>query len=536
MPPQTHRINRQILDIAFGPTDGWVDLQQVAAEVMKHQGMAAMETVFDQLVGPQQQVRLETLELDLGTLQGPDWPQQFSHRLQQCLHHSLQQALRDPTTAPTSPTTATTPEESLFHQLLFFCQQGRLPWWGGKPPAHWLELLQTTLTPTQWQTLATTLQTDPRPLRRLIYTTSDSFLATLVQQWLGLPQAAQVLQLLTPAPWPQSAKAQCREQFWREVITPRTSPGSVEGPQLMAQLLRERQQLSLADSGALDPRDVSETLSRWPTPWRNWLEQILTTPEFSSAAAAEADPTPSQAEPADPQTAASRAQAESDPVVGEERTDQADVSSRDVAGEGAPAAPSAATHPPERVLPGTPESPPSPRSPAVAPSETDEPVYVEAAGMVIVHPFLSELFHRFELLEDGQFCDTASQRRAVALLTYLAFGDIPVAEYEQLLPKLLAAWPWADPLPRYDLTEPERQACDQLLQAVLTHWSALRSSDPDWLREAFFWRDGKLTPVDQGWRLTIENRAQDVLLNRLPWGIGVIRLPWMTDFLHVSWA
>ena len=154
---------------------------------------------------------------------------------------------------------------------------------------------------------------------------------------------------------------------------------------------------------------------------------------------------------------------------------------------------------------------------------------------MIVHPFLPELFDSLGVWRDRQFAHPQAQRRAVALLTYLAFGDRPVLEYDLLLPKLLAAWPWAEPLPPHGLSESERQACDQLLAAVLQHWQALRSSSADWLRETFFWRDGKFTPVDGGWRLTIERHAQDVLLNRLPWGLGVIYLPWMTEVLHVSW-
>jgi hypothetical protein len=165
-----------------------------------------------------------------------------------------------------------------------------------------------------------------------------------------------------------------------------------------------------------------------------------------------------------------------------------------------------------------------------------ESLYVEGAGAIIVHPFLAELFSSLDLLEEQQFCDRAAQRRAVALTTYLTFGDINVLEYDLLLPKLLCVWPWEEPLPPYELNASEHQACEALLAAVLKHWSVLRTTSIDWLRQQFFWRGGKLTSVDFGWQLTIERQAQDILLNQLPWGIGTIRLPWMLDVLHVDWT
>jgi len=70
---------------------------------------------------------------------------------------------------------------------------------------------------------------------------------------------------------------------------------------------------------------------------------------------------------------------------------------------------------------------------------------------------------------------------------------------------------------------------------VLQHWTALRSSSPEWLRAQFFLREGKLERADSGWLLTIERHAQDVLLARLPWGFGVVGLPWLTDRIFVHW-
>jgi hypothetical protein len=124
----------------------------------------------------------------------------------------------------------------------------------------------------------------------------------------------------------------------------------------------------------------------------------------------------------------------------------------------------------------------------------------------------------------------------VYLLSYLTIDSDEVPEYDLLLPKLLCGLPWEEPLPSGKLAAEERAACEELLSAVLSHWSALKSNSPAWMREQFLLRQGKLERIEADWRLTVEHRLQDVLLARLPWGIGFIRLPWMPGGLYVRWT
>ncbi len=46
---------------------------------------------------------------------------------------------------------------------------------------------------------------------------------------------------------------------------------------------------------------------------------------------------------------------------------------------------------------------------------------------------------------------------------------------------------------------------------------------------------GDLLRVDEGWRLKVARTGYDVLLDRLPWGIGFVLLPWMKQPLYVEW-
>ena len=45
----------------------------------------------------------------------------------------------------------------------------------------------------------------------------------------------------------------------------------------------------------------------------------------------------------------------------------------------------------------------------------------------------------------------------------------------------------------------------------------------------------KLTQDDEAWRLVVEPRPFDMLLDRIPWGYGTLKLPWMAQVLHVDW-
>jgi hypothetical protein len=167
--------------------------------------------------------------------------------------------------------------------------------------------------------------------------------------------------------------------------------------------------------------------------------------------------------------------------------------------------------------------------------DEDVAIYLEGAGAILLHPFLESLFRERELLVEGGFRDAAARNRAVQLLGLLTFGSASVPEYELVLAKVLCGVALEEPIEPVQLEDDDLAACEALLRAVLEHWNALRSSSPEWLRVQFLLREGKLELVDSGYLLTVERRAQDVLLARLPWGCGVVRLPWLTDRIFVRW-
>ena len=123
------------------------------------------------------------------------------------------------------------------------------------------------------------------------------------------------------------------------------------------------------------------------------------------------------------------------------------------------------------------------------------------------------------------------------LLHYLATGETKVAEFNLLLAKLLCAVDFEEPIPNFiELTEKEKEESGNLLKSVTEHWAPLKNTSAEGLRNSFFEREGKLTQTETGWLLLVEQKTIDILLDKLPWGIGTIKLPWMKNTLNVEWC
>lgn len=163
--------------------------------------------------------------------------------------------------------------------------------------------------------------------------------------------------------------------------------------------------------------------------------------------------------------------------------------------------------------------------------------FVRHAGLVLLHPFLVPLMKTLGLLKpDKSFKNKKATAHAVSLLHYLSTGETAPPEYDLTLPKLLCSVSSRTSIDRYKtLSAAEKEEADSLLQAVIKHWGALGEVGNDSLRQGFLQRDGKLSRRDSDWLLQVESQTLDILLDRLPWGIGIVKLPWMTNMLFVEW-
>lgn len=158
----------------------------------------------------------------------------------------------------------------------------------------------------------------------------------------------------------------------------------------------------------------------------------------------------------------------------------------------------------------------------------------EKAGLILLHPFLVRFFGGIGLLTESN--DINDIGKACMLLHYLATETEDVTDVELTLEKILLGIP-LNTIINYQtpLTEAEKKLCEELLRAVLEHWVVLKKSTINTLRDMFLKRDGELTLTDSSIKLKIERSAQDILLEKVPWNISLIRLKWMGKMMHVEW-
>jgi len=174
-------------------------------------------------------------------------------------------------------------------------------------------------------------------------------------------------------------------------------------------------------------------------------------------------------------------------------------------------------------------------SEAIERIDMKEGAYIGSAGLVLLHPFLPRYFEALGIAAEDRLLQP---ERALCLLHFLATGQRLAPEHELLLPKLLCGVPFETPVESsIELTAAEEEEASALLNAVVGHWDALRDTSADGLRASFLARAGKLSERSDGdFLLQVEAQSFDILLERLPWSISIVKLPWMARQLWVEWG
>ncbi len=166
----------------------------------------------------------------------------------------------------------------------------------------------------------------------------------------------------------------------------------------------------------------------------------------------------------------------------------------------------------------------------------DETIPVSNAGLVLAAPFLPYFFKGLGLVEHKQFVSREAQNRGVLLLQALLDDSFSYEESDLLLNKILCGIPPDEPIPvSFSPTETEKEEIKNLLEAMVRQWTALKSTSGESMAKGFFPREGSLKRVSKGYQLTIARISIDILLNRLPWAISIIKLPWMEETLFTEW-
>jgi hypothetical protein len=165
-----------------------------------------------------------------------------------------------------------------------------------------------------------------------------------------------------------------------------------------------------------------------------------------------------------------------------------------------------------------------------------EPIYIFNAGLVLLNPFLARLFDKSGLIENKAFKTEEHRLKAMILLHYLATGQDNPSEHELVFNKIITGEePSAQVELNITLSQEEKDLCDSLLDAAISNWTALKKTSRDNLRGSFLLREGKLLFEQEGWRLSLEQKAYDILIDRLPWGYSLMKYQWMKYPIYTEW-
>ncbi len=563
---QAHIIRRQSLELDIAPGEDAHRLQEEIKRVFADKVVPVMDGVMSERVTEYELLRIDRLELDLGVMDLDRIDDQFVERVRDRLDHVLAGEINRSTAPNAWDMTAAADEQvglpqlvkledSELQLLIHYLRTGMLPWWSREDMSFELEtsldrqleqqpehLLQAMSSLSPRRTAARLSKQLSQPLlERMIQALAAQYGESLARQ---LEQIAAVLNHQEVRVLGQ-ASAVVYEPLLRQLL--QAKPVTEAGVrQLFASLVQRLVSELYVDAAPLYERlalhtvrnlTVEPQLLHW---LKEWLQESgVAIPQTHHASTSGTGPH-------------SIGESPGASGLGQSPTGQqaSSVEENKVSAQ-APGAAESSTRPSAEASEHDRRAP-EPQAAdvdggsdieAVDTSESpddfvelEQGAYLGNAGLVLLWPYLPRFFQTIGFADAKDFLGDMERERAVLMLQYLVSGETTFQEYELLLNKLLCGWPLLDSVAcELDIQDRERQEADELLDAVVQNWQTLKNTSRDGMREAFLRREGRLNKDDLGWQLKVNRTSIDVLLESLPWGIGLIRLPWMDDALRVEW-
>ena len=552
-PVQNHIIQKQIIEVTFPSGKNANALQDRIRNIYYEKIIPFLDTLFSGFIKDDIIIRLDKLDIDLGHINEDDLEKQLTEKIIVAVRHQLESSLqfdvKDSRNVQLIPG-----GQSVINGFLYFLSQGHFPWWCG---INDLTVLESAVTK-QYKTdiglpakLLQLLNTDEYATRRLNFQFSKSFRAFIVEKIFAsqdITTRVLINELLLQPGEATTTKADVQRSGEKSEI-----PGNV-GRDKTVSTPREN-----AEERRSNKKDVKVNIDESPPESSNVKQneqQVNNDLEEHNdqPATLESSPlTPRAEEKTEPgderskresskkqdkisvdesasvrqknkvqQTGDVSSKERADPATGELKNENKTGTEADLIMDQKHA---------EKKLYG--DKAPQRKVKKEVDKET---IYLELAGLVILHPFIIEFFAGLKLTRNNQFIGEASRQKAVHLLGYIATASTEIEEHLLILPKLLCGMELIAPIEKeIIITDEERHEVTDLLTTVISYWKAIKNTSPDGLRGSFLLRAGKLSPREGGWQLDVERKTWDILLGKLPWGISIIKLPWMQEILFVNW-
>lgn len=166
--------------------------------------------------------------------------------------------------------------------------------------------------------------------------------------------------------------------------------------------------------------------------------------------------------------------------------------------------------------------------------DTPETHYINNAGLILLHPFLKAFFIDCQLMdENGEIVDVDL---AVHALHFLSTKEEKAFDFELVFEKYLIGLSQNIIIAReVEISNEIKEKTDKLMGALKENWKRLGNTGLDTIRNEFINRSGKLVTEEHSHHLFVERKAQDILLDSIPWNISLVKLPWQKRHLFVNW-
>ena len=477
---QQHIIKKFSLELQTQGREHSYTLQRKCVKMVNEDLVPQIDHVLSKHFGENEMVRINKIEIDLGTMSAAELEKEFIAKCIAALTNKIKAIPQQTNQKEKSEAIEIIKEENILQQFFYFLSSGKMHWalYDVSFPAWQNEILKaiqlkTNFFKEEWSVF---LLNDPPAIERLVLQFDDTFIAVLVA--LYHPEVINEYQSLT------------------KLLTGLTQPGSNEviRTQILAKVLftlfgASNKIDSIAIEHSIATLVVKDSSAGNEKILLSIKDAILAITEKASIIFKSTPPS----------------------ETGEEKQQQDNTIN---------------------------DNPIKTETEKYEEETADRSVYIKNAGIIILHPFLKNIFSATGLMRDENFKDEYSQQKAVHLLQYLANGEQEAPEYIMPLNKILCGLDEAEHIDRFiQLQEAEKTEADELLAAVITHWTMLKNTSAAALQETFFQRSGKLAFVetDGYWKLQVERKAVDILLDKIPWGISYIKLPWMKYALVTEW-
>jgi hypothetical protein len=564
-----HAIRRQIVEVTVPDPATARRVTPLVSALIQDRVSPVLERIFDAAAAPDETLRIDRLELDLGHLELGALAEQLPARVAALLPAALQRAVtpeaarRDASGDRAAAPPPAAPEAAALMLIGQFARTGGLPWRSDSRRRHLLDDAAATAQRSAPAALAAILRAlDDTAVERLIAHLSDESLvrlaAVLAPGSETLPGMLDALLERTPA-LIGLTPARRRRLLWQAHLKAAAAGG---GPGLVEAVLtgiaaRARTTLALLlddlrsalPAAAIDASVAQQLVAlaaRHPPPAapgesadvERLLELLARHPDLAPLL--------------------SRLRGLAARLTTRGRAELAAALARLAQARGVDTAP--ALRPPELaallrpfvsagliapsalrdVLAPVAEAEAAAAIPTEAPPplEGEESRAVATAGLCLLWPFVTRFFARLGLLDETEaaFRTPAAMHRGVLLLHHLATGEVDAPDYALDLPKVMCGLPPQAPHHLLaPVSEDEAAEADRLLQAAIAHAACLGEMSPDGLRGTFLARAGLLGTRDGSWLLRVERQPADLLIERFPWRTDWVRLRWMQAPMRVEW-